>query len=151
MVISDTTFISDSTLFLRDLLGSKVTDPISSSRTSGNNFVMTSYPERKVQYPLITIVCNNVSGDRDGMRSEGMNLNMIFEIRAWAKDVRQRDVLAQGIVTALRQNQTDDSTGTIANNLFNMRLLSAVNVDEPGENGVHSKVLEYGYKVFIDG
>ena len=151
MVVNDTTFISDATLFLRDLLVTGVTDPISSGRPTDAKFIMTSYPGRRAFYPLITVVNENITGTRDGMRSEGLNARMIFEIRVWAKDVKQRDTLSQNVITVLRQNQTDASTGSIANNLFNLSIDSAVNVDEDGENAIHSKVLSVSYSVFIDG
>jgi len=150
MAVESTTFIRDATLFIRDLIAT-VTDPISTTRGSKSKFVATAYPERFTEYPMITVICDNISGDRDGMRSEGMNLSLDFEIRVWSKSTKQRDTLSQDVLTTLRTKQIDASTGSIANNLFGFSLGSAVNVDEPGENGIHSRVMSISYQVFIDG
>ena len=150
MVVSSATFISDSTLFLRDLLLTNVTDPKSGARPTGSVFVVTSYPERIVFYPLITIINDNFSAVNGGMNSEDMNVSMDFEVRVWARNVKERDTLAQNVVDVLRSKQTDASTGSIANNLFDFKVTSAVNVDEEGEAGIHSKVISVTYQLFID-
>lgn len=151
MVVGNSTFISDATLFIRNLLLNTITDPIAASRPSGSKFVATSYHEREVRYPMITVISDNVSLTRDGMRSEGGQGNINFEIRVWARNVVERDTLSDSVIDCLRTKQTDSSTGSIANNLFGLNIGSAVNVDEPGPNGIHSKVLSISYQLFIEG
>ena len=47
------TAIHDITVLLRDLLLAQLTDPV--SHTGNQKFVMTSYPQRPVKYPIVTV------------------------------------------------------------------------------------------------
>lgn len=144
-MVTDTTIIRDTVLFIRDLLAG-ITDPISSARPTNSKFVMTSYPDRPVAYPLITV---NALNFRDvlsgGMRSETKICEIDLEIRIWARNEKEKDQLTDSVYTKLRQSQTDDSTGTIANTLFGFELTSAVNVNEEGKEGIKSKILSVKY------
>ena len=149
MSVSASTFIQDSVIFLRDLLLNGVTDPLG-SRSGNFKFVMTSYPERSAKYPLITVKNSNIKADRSGMRSEDMNAALGFEIRIWARNVKERDSLTQAVIDKLRNSQTDATTGSIDFNLFGLSIDSAVDIDEEGEHGIHSKVLEITYYAYLD-
>jgi len=150
MVIASSTIISDTVLFLRDLISTKVTDPHTSTRDSNSKFVLTSYPSRPVSvYPIITVKLVGMSQNkRLGMRAEADFLDLNIEVRVWTKNEIQKDSLTQQVYTALRQNQTDASTGSIANELFGFTLTSINDVDETGVVGVKSKVMEYTYNGF---
>jgi len=147
MAISTTAPISTSVKFIRDLLNTELTDPL--TRAGNEAFVMSSYPGRDVRYPIITIKSEGTSQvARLGMRAESDFLLLNFEIRVWAKNERQKDELAEQVYTALRQNQTNTSTGTIDNCLFGFILNGIVDVDETGLPGIKSKVMSVSYNVF---
>ena len=55
MAFTSSTFLADTLLFIRNFLDSNITDPISGSRAGRDRFVMTSYPQRDVKYPIITV------------------------------------------------------------------------------------------------
>jgi len=149
MALSAATFISDSTLFLRDGLDSNITDPITSLRTGRERFVMTSYPKRGVKYPIITIRSTNPRNDkRLGMQSEGMWIFLPFEIRIWARNEKEKDELTQEVLTYLRTNQF--GTGSSVDfGLHDFTWNSSVDVDEDGEEGIKSRVIEIQYKTDI--
>jgi|SRR3990167_496114 len=148
--VATATFLSDCTIFLRDDILNNVTDPISSIRPTGENFVMTSYPRRPVHYPLITIQNINIVETASlGFRTPHHLIELPLEIRIWARNVKERDELSQDALNRLRNIQFT-ATGTVFANLFNFSVNSAVNVDEEGEAGIKSKVIEVQYS-FIWG
>ena len=126
-------------------------DPISSSRTSDEKFVMTSYPQRPVKYPIITIKDNGIAAtERLGMQSESFIVKIPIEVRIWAKSVTQKDKLFDKTFEVLRTNQFPaGSAGTSSyNDLHDFRMDGALNVDEPGEGGIKSKIINLSY-IFI--
>ena len=149
--VSSATFLADSIILIRDKLRTNITDPITSSRPSGETFVRTSYPKRAVTYPIITITDRGTTQpQRLGMASEGTLITMDIEIRIWARNVKERDELFQEVYTYLRQNQLNTTTGLSASNLHDFTLQSSVNVDEAGEAGIKSKVMEVRFLIVIN-
>ena len=145
MVLS-ATFLSDTIKFIRNDLDSGVTDPISAIRSGRDRFVMTSYPTRPVKYPIITVKDIGVSApERMGMQSEISLIRLSIEVRVWARNVKEKDELAEQVFNRLRQNQYDGASPSTDAELHDFRLNSMVNVDEPGEAGIKSKVMEYEY------
>ena len=106
---------------------------------------MTSYPQRKVQYPLITLKVTNQEAGRAGMQSTFMDVRVTIEIRIWARNEKEKDDLATKVYDRLRQIQFIASTGSIANALHEYTLLSMNEVDEPGEQGIKSRILQISY------
>ena len=148
--VSSATFLSDTINLIRDKLKTNITDPITSSRPSGETFVRTSYPKRAVTYPIITITDRGTTQpQRLGMASEGTLITMDIEIRIWARNVKERDELFQEVYTYLRQNQLDATTGLSDSNLHDFTLTSTVNIDDPGVQGIRSKVMEFSFLVVI--
>jgi hypothetical protein len=148
--VSSGTFLSDTINLIRDKLRNNITDPITYSRPTNEKFVLTSYPQRAVTYPVITVVDRNITQpSRLGMASEGTLIRADIEIRIWGRNVKERDELTQQVYDYLRQNQLDASTGLSESNLHDFSLMSAVNVDESGEGGIKSKVCEYRFLVLI--
>jgi len=133
--VSAATFLADAVILIRDKLRTNITGV--SSR------VYTSYPKNPVVYPIITVVDRGINQiQRLGMGSEATAINITLEIRIWGRNVKERDELFDSVYNYLRENQLDDTTGLVASNLNGFSLVSAVNVDEPGEAGIKSKVLE---------
>lgn len=151
MALQTSTFITDATLFIRDLLRANVTDPLSRSG-SGTEWIFSGFPEKTPQYPTI-IIENESNSDvrRLGQQSQGMYLQMQIKIRVWGRKVVEKDTLAQAVYDTLRSNQLSVA-GTVQDQIFNFRLLSSVDVDEPGEKGaqgIHSKIMRFGYDVVL--
>jgi hypothetical protein len=148
--VSGATFLADTSILLRDKLLNNITDPIASLRIGNERFVMTEYPSRAVKYPIITIVDRGVSQPQGlGMGSEGTVINITMEIRIWARNVKERDQLFDDVYNYLKNNQLDSNTGLVASNLNDFKLVSAININEPGEEGIKSKVLELNF-MFIN-
>jgi len=149
--VNSTTFLADTIILIRDKLRSNITDPLSSSRIAIEKFVLTAYPKNPVTYPVITVIDRGISQpQRLGMGSEATAINITLEIRIWGRNVKERDELFDDIYNYLRENQLDATTGLVASNLSGFQLLSAINIDEEGEQGIKSKVMEVRF-LFICG
>lgn len=149
--VTGSTFMADTIILIRDKLINNITDPISASRVGNEKFVMTEYPQRAVKYPIITVVDRGVTQpQRLGMGSEGTLLNITLEIRLWARNVKERDELFDSTYNYLKNNQLDDTTGLVAANLSGFKMTSALNISEPGEQGIKSKVMEVNF-MFVNG
>ena len=72
---------------------STITDTISSKRKATSKFIMTSYPQKETQYPLITIKCTNYQAPRSGMQTTAQDIKLTIEIRIWATNEKQKDDL----------------------------------------------------------
>jgi len=148
IVVESGTFIRDLLFYVKDTLTTGVTDPITATRSTQSRFVMTSYPSRFTQYPLITVKLSNYSGPSSGMQTNAMDITAIIEIRVWARNQKEKDELANDCFIVLRDAQHTASTGSIANYIYDFALLSAVEVDEDGENQPKSRILEVQYKYY---
>ncbi|MHA1868747.1 MAG: Lcl C-terminal domain-containing protein [Candidatus Heimdallarchaeaceae archaeon] len=144
--VNSNTFIADLVNYIRDRLNSNVADPL--NRSLPERFVMTSYPRRKVRYPIITVTD---TGSRQegklGMGSQGTILRLGVEIRIWARNVKERDEIFGKVYDYLRTNQLSGDFITGAN-LYDFSMDSVVNVSEPD---VKSKVMEVTYLFLTDG
>ena len=109
---------------------------------------MTSYPEREVRYPLITLEVNNVEETRAGMQTTAMDISLTIEIRVWSKSVAQSDKLAHEILDELADIQFTDSTGSVANDFHDFNIGSVVRVDEPGKGATKSRIISLSYRFF---
>ena len=148
--VNSGTILADTVNLIKNKLASNITDPIISSRPANAKFVMTSYPKRPgTIYPLITVTDRGMSDTKQGMASEGTIVRMNVEIRIWARNVVERDQLFDKIYDYLRGNQLDATTGLSESNLHDFTLTSAVNISEPGENGLQSKVIEVRFLILV--
>jgi len=141
------TLISDLLFFLKDYLISNIDDPVSASRGSSSKFVMTSFPEREVKYPLIVLQITNVEETRAGMQTTAMDISLTAEIRIWSKSVAQSDKLCQNILDKLADIQFIND-GSIDNDFHDFNILSTVRVDEPGKGGTKSRIIQLQYRFF---
>lgn len=138
--VNSSTFLADTIILLRDKLRTNI--------TSVSNRVYTSYPKNSVIYPMISVIDRGTTQQAKlGMQSEGTLLSLDIEIRIWARNVKERDEITQEVYKYLRENQLDATTGLAESGLHDFSLLSTVNVDEPGEGGIKSKVCEYRFMV----
>ena len=136
--VNSATFISDLIILIRDNLKNNIDDLL--NRPANQKFIMTSYPQTAVMYPVITVTD---TGSRQegklGMGSQGTMIRLGVEVRVWARNVKERDTLFNEIHEYLRTNQLegDDFNGA---NLYDFSLGSVVNVSE---SDVKSKVGEF--------
>ena len=147
-MVEVTTFIRDILFFIKDDLASNITDPHAGKRKGTSAFVMTSYPQRAVEYPVITIRMTNQIANRSGMQTTAMDVTVELEIRVWARNQKEKDNLFTDVYDRLRSIQFTASTGSIANNLHDFTLSSAVEVDEEGERGIKSRIGQFQYRFF---
>jgi len=137
-------FLSDGILFVRDSLRANIGDP--GSRGDPAQFIFTSYPKVSVKYPIITVKDSGISNIRRlGMGCEQTAMDMAFEVRVWARNVKERDILTQEVFYHFQSNQFGSGSETANVGLHDFNMSSMVNVDEPGEQGLKSKVMEYNY------
>src|SRR3990167_2416734 len=141
-MVAEATFVRDILYFIKNDLSSNITDPISSTRKGASAFVMTSYPQRETQYPLITIKSINYKAKRSGMQIDSMDMTITLEVRIWARNVKERDSLFTDSFNRLRNIQFS-ANGSVDNNLHDFNLNSAVEIDE---DDVKSKVMEVAYQ-----
>ena len=145
-MVESATFIRDVLFFVKtELL--KITDPLT-GRSNQSSFVMTSYPQRFVQYPLITIKLTNQEALPAGMQVTSMDVTINIEVRVWGRNQKEKDELANGCYKGLRDIQFTANTGYIAKNLHDFRLVSSSELDEPGEDQPKSRILNIQYKFF---
>jgi len=147
MVVESGTFLRDILFFIKNDFLSNITDPESGKRSNNSKFIMTSYPQRLTEYPIITIKLTNFSAKSAGMQTTAMDVIMFIEVRVWARNQKEKDELANDCYKRLRDIQFT-SGGSIANYLYDFELLSAVEVDEPGEDQPKSRILSIQYRFF---
>ncbi len=118
------------------------TEAVNTSR-----FVMTSYPQREVKYPIITLKITNQEASRAGMQTTAMDVTITLEVRIWARNEKEKDTLFTDVYDRLRSIQftTDGSTD---NDLHDFQLLSATEVDEAGQRGIKSRIGVFQYRFF---
>ena len=143
--------IRDILFFLKNDFDSNITDPISSTRSTISNFVMTSYPQRPVFYPIITIKCTNIEAIRAGMQTTAQDITLNIEVRIWARNQREKDTISTDILNRLTDIQFTSGTGSIANDFHDLFIGSAVEIDEEGESGgqvIKSRIVNLTYKFY---
>jgi hypothetical protein len=141
-----TTLLTDLYKFLKDTL-SEIDDPIAEKRGNSSKFIMTSYPQREVMYPLITIKCTNFEAPRSGMQTTAQDIKLTIEMRIWARNQKEKDTLFIEVQNALANSQfiTD---GSVANDFHNFNVISGIEIDEEGENGIKSRILQLQYQFY---
>ena len=147
MVITTSSFIKDVVIFLRNLLRTNITDPL--SRSSGIGFVMTAFPKRNTEYPIITVRVVDSVSEKLGMQSELHQVSMVIEIEVFARNSKESDSLAQDAVNVLRSNQYGtDSTDVEEIHGFELTAMVPV-IETQGDNTIHRKILTFNYRVII--
>lgn len=139
--------IRDILYFIKNDFQSNITDPISTTRKSVSAFIMTSYPQRPVDYPLITLKIPNIEAKRSGMQSTQLDIIVPVEIRVWARNEREKDTISQQVIDRLANFQ-HIASGSVDNDIHDFQVLSSTEVDEEGEGGTKSRVIVIQYKFF---
>ncbi len=141
--------LRDVIYFLKTDISTNITDPLTATRPANQRFVLTEYPTRPVQYPIITIKdTNSYSVEKGGMQSEAFLHYVEMEIRIWARNVKERDTLTDAMYDRLRTNQLDATGSFKANGLHDMTMPAIINVDEV--DGPKSKVFKIKIMIVAD-
>jgi hypothetical protein len=143
---SKDTLLRDILYFLKNDLSANITDPL--NRTNGIGFIMTSYPQRNVKYPVITIKCTNLKAPRSGMQTTLQDITITIEIRIWARNEKEKDTLFNQVMSRLTNIQFTASTGSVANDFHNFDILSGIEIDEEGDGGIKSRILQIKYNFY---
>ena len=85
------------------------------------------------------------------MQSESHLVRIPLEIRIWARNEKEKDELTQDVYNHLRSNQFGGGSASVDDeDLHDFTVLSSVPVDEPGETGIKSQVLEVQYLFILE-
>jgi len=145
MAITPAEYISNTVLFVRNLIKDNIVDP--ESRTSG--FVMTSFPKRKIVYPVITVKVSSSGAVKLGMQSEISQATIVIEIDVFAKNAKQSDELTQEVIEVLRTNQLGTGS-TNANDIHGFQMTSLVPVVfTENTQTIHRKNMTFSYFVIL--
>jgi hypothetical protein len=145
MPLQASSILSDIVKYVRDDLNN-ITDPLT-ARSGGERFVMTSYPQRPVKYPIITVQVDSMATDLVlGMQSTSQYVDIPIEIRIWARNEKEKDGLTDSVLNRIRTNLFTATTGYRAFGLHDYRISSMVNVDEAGDAGIKSRVISIKFK-----
>lgn len=147
MVISASTMVADSVKFIRDLISTNITDPLSPNRPANSKFLLTSYPSRPSKYPLITVKLIRQETIQRYSGSQNQLVLVNLEIRVWARAMKEKDELGDEVVDTLRTNQTA-ANGTVDERLFAFDFRVIGDVDEDGHGNPKSRIYEASY--FVD-
>ena len=140
----------DVVLFMRDLISGTIPDPLSNRQTqsgdAGSNarFVMTSWPERAVAYPLITVTHVSATDQRLGISTTDALMTNRLQVDVWSKQKSMTDGLTGSIYYTVRNSAL---TTAVASGLFTFRLAGMRNLDEIGKGGIHRKSIDVEYDV----
>ena len=148
MAINVATFVRDVLFYIKNDLLANITDPIAAKRDDQSKFIMTSYPSRKTQYPLLTIKLINKTAARAGMQTTAMDVIITLEIRIWGRNQKEKEELYTDVYNRLKDIQFTDSTGSVAVGLNDFTERSAVELDEEGDNMPKSRIMQVEYKFF---
>ena len=144
MPVASATILRDVIFYVKDFLDGEITDPISGTRPTTEKFIMTSYPQRATSIPIITIKDINSFDTRIlGLQSEASEHYIDIEVRVWARNIKERDELADSIYQKLKDNQIGVSGTSQAADLHDFKLLSSINIDDP--TGIKSKVMTFRF------
>lgn len=138
--VTDANLISNTTVELRNLLINNLTDPV--TRTGTSRLVMTSFPERDVQYPFVVVTVNNVTADAGPMSSTAKYFTIKADVEVLAKDMPGLDSLTDQCLDALRTEQYTASTGLRALELHNFSVVGMAFVPrQSGTQEPHRKII----------
>ena len=145
--VTKANIISETLGFIKTDFLTNITDPLS-SRKSNSKFILTSYPQRDVEYPIITLKCIDLKAKRAGMQTTAQDITIKMEIRIWARNEKEKDTLYNSILNELANIQFTASTGSVANNLHDLDILDSVEFDEEGEQGIKNRIIHVNYHFY---
>ena len=162
-MVNNVSIERDAILALRGIIASGVTDPISATRSGSAHFIMTSWPDRPVQYPVIILDSRLGPSTRMGANTEAIQVPVTIEAHVRSTNTKERDILAGSVLDYIRISQFGNSpiSGTINQDLNHFRFLNAINLPPTSPEGeenvkspkqrIQTKVLNFGYDFYTKG
>lgn len=141
------TLFRDLLSFLKEDLSTNIVDPIS-GRGKTSKFVMTTFPEREVKYPLITLEIVDTEEVRAGMQTTAMDILLTVDVTIYSKSITQADKLTQEVMDRLADIQFVDNTGSIDNDFHDFQIVSCIPTNFPGKGGIKSRTIQLNYKFY---
>lgn len=111
VAVNSASIIHDSVTKIATLLQNNCTDPISATRAQ-STWIMTSYPERDVEYPIIIVAHAAHRDEHTSIGSEYKTNYITLRIEVWSKSTKQRDEVWDDVYDELRHHyKTADANG----------------------------------------
>ena len=142
--VSQATIIHDTVTKLRTFLTNNL--------TAGT--VFTAYPEKAVDYPIITITHAGMRDEHTALGTEFKNVYITIRIEIWSKSTIQRDQIWDDIYDELRHHYlTADASGDYLANLglHDPVIVSCVDIDTESPRGrghIHRKIAEIQFTFY---
>jgi hypothetical protein len=154
MSVADNSILHDVVIRIKSLLASGISDPLSRDST-GSSFILSSYPDKIIRYPVIVTSANLGNSNKMGMFSEMASLPVSVKIDVMTKSTKQRDEMTGSIFNLLRTSEygmnATTGSGTILERLYDFKLNGTVDLDEPGIDGMHRKIINCSYNYVTNG
>lgn len=147
MAISASNQFREMENIVRDDFSGSIVDPLGRSG-EGSGFVMTSFPERDVVYPVIIIKLEGVDNTYTGLSSVDGVQDFSLIIKVYGRSVKERDGLADQVVSRINVTRILSFAGN--NFIFGVNIVQVFDMDEEGKGGVHVKVLESEFSLLKD-
>ena len=146
MSIGSATIIHDSLAKIYDYLTANLTDPKAGTRASGTDFVMMTWPEKRQDYPHVTIAQMAGNGRRAGSNSTMFITELVFDIDVLSKNMEYMDTVMDQVLDKMRTGLQD----FVDYGLHFMKLLGGPRpVPVTTDSQVHRKKVQYGFTVFV--
>lgn len=148
MVLSAGSIVHDVVLAARGWIASGVTDPIAGTRPGSSVFTATNFPTKDVQYPIITIGAKRSTSHTLGALNDLQQVYVDLQVRVYARNVKERDGLADAVNQTLRTGAYGVSSGSQPLGLFDFKQLNEGDLDEPDDKSkqkVYQKIQTYQY------
>jgi len=143
--VSSATKIHDTVTKIATLLQNNCTDPLVATRAQAQ-WVLTAYPERDVEYPIVII---NQAGERDEHASIGSEYKLCFitlRVEVWSRSTKERDEVWDDVYDELRHHYTTvdaNSDSVTSLGLYDMIIASCMDLDTEAPKGrghIHRKI-----------
>lgn len=139
------TLIHDIVTKIATFLQNNCTDPISGTRAQ-SQWIFPSYPERDIEYPIITIAQASARDEHVSLGTEYKTVYIALRIEVWTHSTKERDQVWDDIYDELRHHYitADDNGDSITGlGLHDMIILNCLDIDTEAPKGrgrIHRKI-----------
>lgn len=143
--VRSTNILEDTVTKIATFLRNNVTDPIAATRAQ-TRWVFTSYPERNIEYPIVTITQAAERDEHISIGSEYKAAYITLRIEVWSHFTDERDQVWDDIYDEFRTHYTtadangDKITGL---GLHDMIITNCLDIDTEAPTGkghIHRKI-----------
>lgn len=125
-------------LTVRDGLRAGLNDPLS----RGGLMVVTSYPQRPVRYPVVTVRTESVGLNYYGLQNSDGFQSFITYVVIYSNSLKEADILADEVITIVGTARFNVSTQALQ--IFDIGIVGVSDSfkDEDGKRRVYIKTIE---------